>query len=175
LEFLIKHNMIIKGKAHKFGDNINTDDIIAAKYLDSQDEKFLGSKCMENIDPDFVKRVSCGDIIVAGRNFGCGSSREHAPWAIRGCGITAVVAKSFARIFYRNAINIGLPIIELKETDDINSGDVIEIDLSKGIIKNISKNKIYKTSIFPQFLQEIVKFGGLIKWIKAKGGKNENT
>jgi 3-isopropylmalate/(R)-2-methylmalate dehydratase small subunit len=167
--------MVIKGKAHKFGDNINTDDIIAAKYLDSQDEKFLGSKCMENIDPDFVKRVSYGDIIVAGRNFGCGSSREHAPWAIRGCGITAVVAKSFARIFYRNAINIGLPIIELKETDDINSGDVVEIDLSKGIVKNISKNKIYKTSIFPQFLQEIVKFGGLIKWIKAKGGKNENT
>jgi 3-isopropylmalate/(R)-2-methylmalate dehydratase small subunit len=163
--------MIIKGKAHKFGDNINTDDIIAAKYLDSQDEKFLGSKCMENIDPDFVKRVTAGDIIVAGRNFGCGSSREHAPWAIRGCGISAVVAKSFARIFYRNAINIGLPIIELKETDDIDNSDTIEVDLSAGIVKNLSKNKIYKTSIFPQFLQEIVKFGGLINWIKAKGGK----
>ncbi len=163
--------MLIKGKAHKFGDNINTDDIIAAKYLDSQDEKFLGSKCMENIDPDFVKRVTAGDIIVAGRNFGCGSSREHAPWAIRGCGISAVVAKSFARIFYRNAINIGLPIIELKETDDIDSSDTIEVDLSAGIVKNLSKNKIYKTSIFPQFLQEIVKFGGLINWIKAKGGK----
>ena len=163
--------MIIKGKAHKFGDNINTDDIIAAKYLDSQDEKFLGSKCMENIDPDFIKRVTPGDIIVAGRNFGCGSSREHAPWAIRGCGVTAVVAKSFARIFYRNAVNIGLPIIELKETDDIASSDIIEIDLSKGIVNNISKNKTYKTSIFPQFLQEIVKFGGLVNWIKAKGGK----
>jgi len=167
--------MIIKGKVHKFGDNINTDDIIAAKYLDSQDEKFLGSKCMENIDPDFVKRVSPGDIIVAGRNFGCGSSREHAPWAIRGCGITAVIAKSFARIFYRNAVNIGLPIIELKETDDIASGDIIEVDLSKGTINNIGKNKVYKTSVFPDFLQEIVKFGGLINWIKAKGGKNENT
>jgi 3-isopropylmalate/(R)-2-methylmalate dehydratase small subunit len=167
--------MIIKGKAHKFGDNINTDDIIAAKYLDSQDEKFLGSKCMENIDPDFIKRVTPGDIIVAGRNFGCGSSREHAPWAIRGCGVTAVVAKSFARIFYRNAVNIGLPIIELKETDDIGSNDIIEIDLSKGIVNNISKNKTYKTSVFPQFLQEIVKFGGLVNWIKAKGGKNENT
>ena len=166
--------MIIKGKVHKFGDNINTDDIIAAKYLDSQDEKFLGSKCMENIDPDFVKRVSPGDIIVAGRNFGCGSSREHAPWAIRGCGITAVIAKSFARIFYRNAVNIGLPIIELKETDDIASSDIIEIDLSKGIVNNISKNKVYKTSVFPDFLQEIVKFGGLINWIKAKGGRNEN-
>ncbi|MCK9574243.1 MAG: 3-isopropylmalate dehydratase small subunit [Candidatus Omnitrophica bacterium] len=163
--------MIIKGKAHKFGDNINTDDIIAAKYLDSQDEKFLGSKCMENIDPDFIKRVAPGDVIVAGRNFGCGSSREHAPWAIRGCGVTAVVAKSFARIFYRNAVNIGLPIIELKETDDIASSDIIEIDLSKGIVNNISKNKTYKTSIFPQFLQEIVKFGGLVNWIKAKGGK----
>jgi 3-isopropylmalate/(R)-2-methylmalate dehydratase small subunit len=167
--------MIIKGKVHKFGDNINTDDIIAAKYLDSQDEKFLGSKCMENIDPDFIKRVSPGDIIVAGRNFGCGSSREHAPWAIRGCGVTAVIAKSFARIFYRNAVNIGLPIIELKETDDIDSGDTIEVDLSKGTINNISKNKVYKTSVFPGFLQEIVKFGGLINWIKAKGGKNENT
>lgn len=163
--------MIIKGKAHKFGDNINTDDIIAAKYLDSQDEKFLGSKCMENIDPDFVKRVSAGDVIVAGRNFGCGSSREHAPWAIRGCGVTAVVAKSFARIFYRNAINIGLPIIELKETDDIDNSDIIEIDLSAGIIKNLTKNKTYKTSVFPKFLQEIVQFGGLISWIKAKGGK----
>ncbi|MDD4956010.1 MAG: 3-isopropylmalate dehydratase small subunit [Candidatus Omnitrophota bacterium] len=163
--------MVIKGNAHKFGDNINTDDIIAAKYLDSQDEKFLGSKCMENIDPDFVKRVSAGDIIVAGRNFGCGSSREHAPWAIRGCGITAVVAKSFARIFYRNAINIGLPIIELKETDDIDGSDVIEIDLSQGVIKNLTKNKVYKTSVFPQFLQEIVKLGGLINWIKAKRGK----
>lgn len=167
--------MIIKGKVHKFGDNINTDDIIAAKYLDSQDEKFLGSKCMENIDPDFVKRVTPGDIIVAGRNFGCGSSREHAPWAIRGCGIAAVIAKSFARIFYRNAINIGLPIIELKEADDIDSGDIIELDLSKGVINNISKNKVYKTNVFPKFLQEIVKFGGLINWIKAKGGKNENT
>jgi len=167
--------MVIKGKAHKFSDNINTDDIIAAKYLDSQDEKFLGSKCMENIDPDFIKRVKPGDIIVAGRNFGCGSSREHAPWAIRGCGITAVIAKSFARIFYRNAVNIGLPIIELGETDDIDNGDIIEVDLSKGTINNISKNKIYKTSVFPNFLQEIVKFGGLINWIKARGGKNENT
>jgi 3-isopropylmalate/(R)-2-methylmalate dehydratase small subunit len=126
---------------------------------------------MENIDPDFVKRVSAGDIIVAGRNFGCGSSREHAPWAIRGCGITAVVAKSFARIFYRNAINIGLPIIELKEADDIDGSDVIEIDLSQGVIKNLTKNKVYKTSVFPQFLQEIVKLGGLINWIKAKRGK----
>ncbi len=160
--------MIIKGKAHKFGDNINTDDIIAAKYLDSQDEKFLGSKCMENIDPDFPKRVNAGDIIVAGNNFGCGSSREHGPLAIRGCGISTVVAKSFARIFYRNAINIGLPIITLEETKDIDNGDIIEVDLSKGTVNNITKNKLYKTSIFPNFLQEIIQFGGLMNWIKTK-------
>jgi 3-isopropylmalate/(R)-2-methylmalate dehydratase small subunit len=160
--------MIIKGKAHKFGNNINTDDIIAAKYLDSQDEKFLGSKCMENIDSEFPKRVEQGDIIVAGNNFGCGSSREHAPWAIRGCGISVVIAKSFARIFYRNAINIGLPIITLAETKDIENGDVIELDLSKGSVNNITKNKVYKTSIFPQFLQEIIQFGGLMNWIKIR-------
>lgn len=165
--------MIIKGKVHKFGDNINTDDIIAAKYLDSQDEKFLGSRCMENIDPDFTKRVRPGDIIIAGSNFGCGSSREHAPWAIKGCGITVVVAKSFARIFYRNAINIGLPIVELKEVDQIDNTDTIEVDLSKGIVNNISKNKSYRINIFPKFLQEIVESGGLISWIKAKESKNE--
>ncbi|MBP7088594.1 MAG: 3-isopropylmalate dehydratase small subunit [Candidatus Omnitrophica bacterium] len=165
--------MIIKGKVHKFGDNINTDDIIAAKYLDSQDEKFLGSRCMENIDPDFTKRVRPGDIIVAGSNFGCGSSREHAPWAIKGCGITVVIAKSFARIFYRNAVNIGLPIVELKEVDQISNADTIEVDLSKGIVNNISKNKSYRISVFPKFLQEIIESGGLINWIKAKESKNE--
>jgi len=165
--------MIIKGKVHKFGDNINTDDIIAAKYLDSQDEKFLGSRCMENIDPDFTKRVRPGDIIVAGSNFGCGSSREHAPWAIKGCGITVVIAKSFARIFYRNAINIGLPIVELREVDQISNADTIEVDLSKGIVNNISKNKSYRISVFPKFLQEIIESGGLINWIKAKESKNE--
>ncbi len=165
--------MIIKGKVHKFGDNINTDDIIAAKYLDSQDEKFLGSRCMENIDPDFTKRVRPGDIIVAGSNFGCGSSREHAPWAIKGCGISVVIAKSFARIFYRNAVNIGLPIVELKEVDQISNADTIEVDLSKGIVNNISKNKSYRISVFPKFLQEIIESGGLINWIKAKESKNE--
>jgi len=165
--------MVIKGKVYKFGDNINTDDIIAAKYLDSQDEKFLGSRCMENIDPDFTKRVRPGDIIIAGSNFGCGSSREHAPWAIKGCGITVVVARSFARLFYRNAINIGLPIVELKEVDQIDNADTIEVDLSGGIVNNISKNKSYRISIFPKFLQEIVESGGLISWIKAKESKNE--
>ena len=162
--------MIIKGKAHKLGDDINTDDIIAAKYLDSQDPDFLGSKCMENIDPDFSKKVKKGDIIVAGKNFGCGSSREHAPWAIKGCGVSLVIAKSFARIFFRNAINIGLPIVELDQVDSVSEGDRLDIDLSKGIINNLNTNKVYNVSIFPSFLREIIKKGGLINWIK-RGGK----
>lgn len=160
--------MVIKGKAHKFGDNINTDDIIAAKYLDSQDKVFLGSKCMENIDPHFTREVKKGDMVVAGENFGCGSSREHAPLSIKGCGISLVIAKSFARIFYRNAINIGLPIIELKEADKISDWDVLKVDLSKGTIKNLSKNLAYKTQVFPSFLQEIIGHGGLMGWIKSK-------
>jgi len=158
--------MILKGKAHKLGRDINTDDIIAAKYLDSQDKKFLGSKCMENIDPNFAGRVKKGDIIVAGKNFGCGSSREHAPWAIKGCGISLVIAKSFARIFYRNAINIGLPIIELGKVKEIASGELLKVDLSKGTILNLSKKTTYKTKIFPKFLQGIIKQGGLVSWIK---------
>ncbi|MCM8787397.1 MAG: 3-isopropylmalate dehydratase small subunit [Candidatus Omnitrophica bacterium] len=160
--------MLIKGRVHKFGDNINTDDIIAAKYLDSQDPKFLGSKCMENIAPDFAKNVAASDIIVAGKNFGCGSSREHAPVAIKGSGIGAVVAKSFARIFFRNAINIGLPIIELDEVDLIDQNDILEINLKAGNIKNLTKNKVYKISPFPKFLEDIIKNGGLINWIKER-------
>ena len=160
--------MVIKGKAHKFGNDINTDDIVAAKYLDSQEEKFLGSKCMENIDPKFAARVKKGDIIVAGKNFGCGSSREHAPLAIKGCGVSLVIAKSFARIFFRNAINTGLPIVELDKSAKILKDDVLEVDLAKGIIKNLSKNEIYKTHAFPKFLQEIVQQGGLLNWIRTK-------
>ena len=165
--------MILKGKAHKLGRDINTDDIIAAKYLDSQDEEFLGSKCMENIVPNFASKVRKGDIIVAGKNFGCGSSREHAPWAIKGCGISLVIAKSFARIFYRNAINIGLPIIELDKVKGIAQGDLLKVDLSKGTILNLSKKTTYKTKIFPQFLRNIIKKGGLINWIKSqkRGGR----
>jgi 3-isopropylmalate/(R)-2-methylmalate dehydratase small subunit len=162
--------MIIKGKVHKFGDNINTDDIIAAKYLDSQDQEFLGSKCMENIDSDFSKRVKKGDIIVAGKNFGCGSSREHAPLAIKGCGVSLVVAESFARIFFRNAINIGLPIVELKKKDKISAGALLEVNLSQGRIRNISKGKTYEVQKFPIFLQNIIKHKGLLGWIKNKGG-----
>lgn len=160
--------MIIKGKVHKFGNDINTDDIIAAKYLITSDEKELGSHCMETIAPDFIRKVSRGDIIVAGKNFGCGSSREHAPLAIKGCGIAAVVARSFAGIFFRNAINIGLPFLELADTDDISDGDLLEIDLSAGLIKNTSKDKTYHTQAFPEFLQNIVQEGGLINYVKGK-------
>ncbi len=167
--------MIIKGKVHKFGDNINTDDIIAAKYLVSADSAELGKHCMENIRPDFVNKVNPGDIIVAGKNFGCGSSREHAPRALKGCGIAAVVACSFAGIFFRNAINIGLPFLELDEIDKIKEGDLLEIDLSGGIIKNLNTNQNYKTQPFPQFLQEIIKQEGLMNWIKTRqGGLNED-
>ena len=160
--------MIIKGKVHKFGDNINTDDIIASKYLDSQDEVFLGSKCMENIDRDFPKRIEKGDVIVAGTNFGCGSSREHAPLAIKGCGISLVIAKSFARIFYRNSINVGLPIMVCAETDEFKQEDMLEIDLKNGIIKSLSKHKTYYSEKFPPFMQEIIDNGGLINWLKGQ-------
>lgn len=160
--------MILKGRAHKFGDNINTDDIIAAKYLVSTDAKELGKHCMEGIGVDFVSKLNIGDIIVAGKNFGCGSSREHAPLAIKGCGISAVLARNFAAIFFRNAINIGLPFLESQDVDKISDGDELEIDLSGGIIKNLSRSEEYKTQSFPGFLQEIVEKGGLMNWIKAK-------
>lgn len=160
--------MIIKGKVHKFSDNVNTDDIIAAKYLVTTDEKELGRHCMENIASDFLKKVTPGDIIVAGNNFGCGSSREHAPLALKGCGISAVLAKSFAGIFFRNAINIGLPFLESDQIDKISDGDSLEIDLAGGIIKNLTKNETYKTQAFPEFLQEIIEDGGLMKYIKKR-------
>ena len=164
--------MIIKGKVHKFGNDINTDDIIAAKYLVSTDEKELGSHCMENISAGFAQKVKPGDIIVAGKNFGCGSSREHAPLAIKGCGVAAVLAQSFAGIFFRNAINIGLPFLETGDIDEIGDGDELEIDLSAGTIKDLTGNKTYSTQAFPGFLQEIVKEGGLISYVtKRKGFK----
>jgi len=163
--------MILKGKVHKFGDDINTDDIISAKYLVSTDPKELGSHCMEAIAPDFVKKVAVGDIIIAGNNFGCGSSREHAPVAIKGCGVSAVIAKSFAAIFFRNAINIGLPFLESDAVDKINEGDIIEIDLNSGLIKNLTTNQSFKTQGFPKFLQELVTEGGLMNWIKKTGGR----
>jgi len=160
--------MIIKGRVHKFSDDINTDDIIAAKYLVSSDAQELGKHCMETINSDFSQKVSPGDIIVAGNNFGCGSSREHAPLAIKGCGVSAVIAKSFAAIFFRNAINIGLPFLESADVDNIFDGEIIEIDLSAGVIKNITQNKNFKTQAFPKFLQQIVESGGLINYIKKQ-------
>jgi len=163
--------MIIKGKVHKFGNDINTDDIIAAKYLVTTDEKELGSHCMETIASDFAKKVSSGDIIVGGKNFGCGSSREHAPVAIKGCGIGAVLAKSFAGIFFRNAINVGLPFLELENIEAIDDGDLLEIDLSSGIIKNLTKKQTYETQPFPEFLQNIVSQGGLMNYVRKKGQK----
>ncbi len=160
--------MLIKGKVHKLGDDINTDDIISAKYLVSTDAKELGRHCLESLKPDFAGKVNPGDIIIAGKNFGCGSSREHAPLAIKGCGIHAVIAKSFAAIFFRNAINIGLPFLESEEVDKINDGDLLEIDLSSGTIKNLTKNETYQTQPFPNFLQDIVKEGGLMNWIRGR-------
>lgn len=160
--------MVIKGKVHKVGDDINTDDIIAAKYLVSTDPQELGRHCLESVHPDFVSKVSPGDIIVAGRNFGCGSSREHAPLAIKGCGIAAVVARSFAAIFFRNAINIGLPFLELDEALSMNDGDMLEIDLAAGEIRNLTQGRSYKVNPFPMFLQGLVKAGGLMNYIKKE-------
>ena len=160
--------MVIKGKVHKFGNNINTDDIIAAKYLDSQDLEFLGSKCMENINRNFAKSIKKGDIIVAGKNFGCGSSREHAPVAIKGCGVSLVIAESFARIFYRNSINVGLPILVCKQAKKIKPGERLVVDLTKGLIKDLSSDREFASEAFPVFMQEIISAGGLINWVKGR-------
>ncbi|MCL2798835.1 MAG: 3-isopropylmalate dehydratase small subunit [Endomicrobia bacterium] len=159
--------MILKGVVHKYGSNVNTDEIIPARYLNTTDPAILAKYCMEDIDKDFVKKVKKGDIIVAENNFGCGSSREHAPIAIKAAGVSAVIANSFARIFFRNAINIGLPILESPDAvKAIKNGDMIEINLNQGIIKNITKNETYKSQPFPEFMQKIIKAGGLLGYIK---------
>jgi 3-isopropylmalate/(R)-2-methylmalate dehydratase small subunit len=160
--------MKIKGKVWKFGDNINTDEIIPAKYLSITNSKELGRYCMEGVRKDFSAKVSKGDIIIAGKNFGCGSSREHAPRSIKARGISCVVGESFARIFYRNAINIGLPIAECPDIKEVPEGDLIEIDFTTGEIQNLSKNRTYSFISFPPFMQELIKTGGLIKWIKNR-------
>ena len=164
--------MIIKGKVYKFGNDVNTDEIIPAKYLNMSVPEELGRHCMEGIDETFAGKVSAGDVIVAGKNFGCGSSREHAPWSIKGCGISCVVAESFARIFYRNSINIGLPIMESNGAAEAKPGDMLEIDLEKGEIKNITQNKSYQAQGFPEFMQQIIRSGGLINWINKIEQKN---
>lgn len=159
--------MDAKGEAIKYGNNIDTDVIIPARYLNTHDHKELASHCMEDLDSQFSKKVKAGDIIVAGSNFGCGSSREHAPIAIKASGISCVIAKDFARIFYRNAINIGLPILECKEASErIEEGDKIEVDFSQGIIKNITKKESYQATPFPEFIKNIIAKGGLINSIK---------
>jgi len=159
----------MKGNAYKFGDNIDTDLIIPARYLNTSDPDELAKHCMEDADPNWIKKVKKNDFIVAGENFGCGSSREHAPVSIKTAGVSAVIAKSFARIFYRNAINIGLPILESpKAAEEIKENDEIEVDLADGTIKDITSGKSYKAQPFPEFMQKIIDAGGLIKYLKRQ-------
>lgn len=155
------------GKVHKYGDNVDTDVIIPARYLNSADPKELATHCMEDIDKDFVNKVANGDIMVANLNFGCGSSREHAPIAIKASGISCVIASTFARIFYRNAINIGLPILECDEAaKGIDAGDEVEIDFDTGVITNKTKNQTYQAQPFPEFMKGIINAGGLLNSLK---------
>jgi 3-isopropylmalate/(R)-2-methylmalate dehydratase small subunit len=161
--------MLIKGKVWLFGNDIDTDVIIPAKYLNTSDPKELAKHVMEGVDRDFSNKIKEGDIIVAGKNFGCGSSREHAPIAIKASGIHAVIAKSFARIFYRNAFNIGLPIFEsLEASEKIKETDEIEIDAGRGTIKNVTRQEEYKAKPIPGFMQELIEAGGLVEWTKKK-------
>lgn len=154
------------GTVHKYGNNVDTDVIILARHLNTQDHKELASHCMEDIDKDFINKVKQGDIMVAGDNFGCGSSREHAPIAIKAAGIDCVIATTFARIFYRNSINIGLPIMECPEASEkIQAGDEVEVDFDSGVIKNLTKGEEYQAHPFPESIQKIIKAGGLLKSI----------
>lgn len=161
--------MQAKGSVFKYGDNVDTDVIIPARYLNSSDPKELAMHCMEDIDADFVKKVKKGDIIVATKNFGCGSSREHAPISIKEAGVSCVIAETFARIFYRNAINIGLPIMECKEaSEQIEAGDEVEINFDTGEIIDHTKGLTFKGQPFPEFMQKIINSNGLINYIKTK-------
>ena len=157
--------MKAEGRVFKFGSNVDTDVIIPARYLNVPDPSELAKHCMEDIDKEFVNKVSKGDIIVADKNFGCGSSREHAPIAIKAAGVSCVIAETFARIFYRNAINIGLPIIECPEAKGIEEGDQVEVDFDSGMIYNKTKGTEYKGQAFPEFMQKIISNGGLINYI----------
>ena len=160
--------MKFTGKTLKYGDNVDTDVIIPARYLNTIDKKELASHCMEDIDKDFVKKVKAGDIMIAGSNFGCGSSREHAPVAIKASGISCVIAKNFARIFYRNAINIGLAILECPAASEgIDAGDEVKVDFDTGIITNVTKNETYQAEPFPEFIKDMISKGGLMASIKG--------
>jgi 3-isopropylmalate/(R)-2-methylmalate dehydratase small subunit len=159
----------IEGGAHVYGDNVDTDVIIPARYLTSTEPEELAKHCMEDLDPEFVKGVQAGDVIVAGRNFGSGSSREHAPLAIKGAGIACIVAESFARIFYRNAINVGLPIVECPEvTADAEPGDQFAVDLDAGRVRNVTKGRTYEATPMPDFMRGILDAGGLMPWVKRQ-------
>ena len=161
--------MNAKGTVFRYGDNVDTDVIIPARYLNTSNGKELAAHCMEDIDVNFVKEVKEGDIIVADKNFGCGSSREHAPLAIKEAGVSCVIARTFARIFYRNAINIGLPILECEAAaDGISKGDVVEVNFDTGVITNVTKGESYQGQPFPVFMQEIIQKGGLVNKIKAQ-------
>ncbi len=163
--------MNTQGKVFKYADNVDTDVIIPARYLNTPDAKELALHCMEDIDKEFVKNVKKGDVIVAGWNFGCGSSREHAPLVIKTCGTGCVIAKSFARIFYRNAINIGLPILECEQAaDEIEAGDEVTVDFDTGLITDLTTGKTYKAQPFPPFIQSIIQSGGLLKSLKEGEG-----
>ncbi|MCL6447649.1 MAG: 3-isopropylmalate dehydratase small subunit [Armatimonadetes bacterium] len=168
--------MILQGKAWKFGDDINTDLIIPARYLNTSDPSELAGHCMEDADPEFPRKVQPGDIIVAGKNFGSGSSREHAPLAIKAAGVSCVIAGSYARIFYRNAFNIGLPIFEAPEAAErIQSGDLLRVDVDKGIITNLSRREEYRATPIPPFMQEIISAGGLIDYVKKQKKQYQRT
>ena len=161
--------MIFRGAAWKLGDHVDTDVIIPARYCTAFTEKELAPHCLEDLDAEFVKKVQKGDIIVAGRNFGCGSSRENAPIAIKGAGVSCVIAKSFARIFYRNSINIGLPILESDlAVDDASTGDELQVDLTKGVIRNVTRNKSYQVPPFPEIIQEIIGCGGMVEFARKR-------
>ncbi|MFQ5431681.1 MAG: 3-isopropylmalate dehydratase small subunit [Nitrospinota bacterium] len=163
--------MDIKGKAHLFGDDVNTDEIIPARYLITSDPEELAKHVMEDADPDFVKKMQKGDIIVAQKNFGCGSSREHAPIAIKAAGLSCIIAKSFARIFYRNAFNMGLPIFESEEAvEKISAGDELKVDMGSGLITNLTKNETYRAGAVPEFMQNLIKAGGLMESVRHKIG-----
>lgn len=164
--------MNAKGHVFKYPDNVDTDVIIPARYLNTQDAKELASHCMEDIDKDFVHKVKPGDVMVGGWNFGCGSSREHAPLCIKTSGISVVIAKSFARIFYRNSINIGLPILECEAAADaIAAGDLVSVDFDTGVITDETTGAVFQAEPFPPFIQEIIAAGGLMNSIKAKNAK----
>lgn len=161
--------MMIKGRVWRFGDDVDTDLIIPARYLNTSDPRELALHCLENVNPEFTSQVQSGEMVVAGRNFGCGSSREHAPLALKSAGVSCVIASTFARIFYRNAINIGLPILESEEASkDVKEGERLEVNLGEGRITNLTTGRVYQAKPFPSFMQELISAGGLVPYVRAR-------